>query len=532
MSVSDSQKVDLLYKKLFGVAKTDLGTNKGASNESIASPALNRGDRIWLQASSIPATAAALTGIVQAYQTTSRVQCTADNTSTAIGGVYPTWKTGLTDWIPPEFGSTYFVKVYATTSGLSDPTSGGTQLSDAGTGGTGEWFFDYSSGVLNFIGGTIPAALTGSLVVQITGYRYIGNIGINNFSSYANSNVAAYLPTNSADITAGNITANGTIIANSSITSSNGNVIVPNGNVTANYLNGIHVGNVYTSNIFSSFNNPNITFSPAANGVIIMNTTTAMQVPVGSNSQYPGTPTTGMIRYNTSLGYIEVYTGSSWTTVGASSSIITSDIFNADGSANSFVISQNNTTSGTLVTINGVMQIPGSSYTVSGNVLTFNETPVSTDVIEARSFGPASAITNLYANSNVAAYLPTYTGNITAGNITVNAYINANAAIVSRLTGTSVDATSVVIDTFDKTLFRSAKYVVQVSNSGRGDYETSEFLATHNGTNAYGTSYGIVYSNVELGNVAVAVNSGNVVLSYSGNFAGNTVKLFKEYIPV
>jgi hypothetical protein len=421
MSVSDSQKVDLLYKKLFGVAKTDLGTNKGASNESIASPALNRGDKIWLQASSIPATAAALTGIVQAYQTTSRVQCTADNTSTAIGGVYPTWKTGLTDWIPPEFGSTYFVKVYATTSGLSDPTSGGTQLSDAGTGGTGEWFFDYQSGVLNFIGGTIPAALTSSLVVQITGYRYIGNIGINNFSSYANSNVAAYLPTNSADITAGNITANGTIIANSSITSSNGNITVPNGNVTANYLNGIHVGNVYTSNIFSSFNNPNITFSPAANGVIIMNTTTAMQVPVGSNSQYPGTPTTGMIRYNTSLGYIEVYTGSSWTTVGATTNnIITSDIFNADGSANSFVISQNNTTSGTLVTINGVMQIPGSSYTVSGNVLTFNETPVSTDVIEARSFGPASGVSfvNAYANANVAAYLPIYSGNITAGNIT------------------------------------------------------------------------------------------------------------------
>jgi hypothetical protein len=50
---------------------------------------------------------------------------------------------------------------------------------DSGIGGAGEWFFDYQSGVLNFIGGTIPAALTSSKLVFITGYRYIGEIGLN-----------------------------------------------------------------------------------------------------------------------------------------------------------------------------------------------------------------------------------------------------------------------------------------------------------------------------------------------------------------
>lgn len=178
MAILDSAKVDLLYKKLFGVAKTDTTTNKGASNESIASPAINRGDKIWTQASTIPGTAAAVAGIVQAYQTTAAVQCTADNTTTAVGGVYPTWKTNLTDWIPPEFGSTYFVAVYSDTSGVSNPVSTGTQMFDSGIGGVGEWFFDYQSGVLNFIGGTIPAALTVSKVVYITGYRYIGEIGL------------------------------------------------------------------------------------------------------------------------------------------------------------------------------------------------------------------------------------------------------------------------------------------------------------------------------------------------------------------
>ena len=61
MAVSDSSKVDLLYKKLFGVTKTDTSTNKGAGNESIPSPSLVRGDKIWVDAGSIPAIAANVT---------------------------------------------------------------------------------------------------------------------------------------------------------------------------------------------------------------------------------------------------------------------------------------------------------------------------------------------------------------------------------------------------------------------------------------------------------------------------------------
>ena len=178
MAISDSAKVDLLYKKYFGVTKTDLPANKSPSNESIASLALLRGDIVWQQATSIPPTAAAVTDVVQACQTTSRIECVADTTSTPISSVYPSWKTNLTDWIPPEFGSTYFVKVYADTAGAVDPTSTGTQLSDSGIAGVGEWNFDYSAGVLNFIGDTIPATLTSAKVVYVTGYRYVGEIGI------------------------------------------------------------------------------------------------------------------------------------------------------------------------------------------------------------------------------------------------------------------------------------------------------------------------------------------------------------------
>ena len=226
MAISDTQKVDLLYKKLFGATKTDLATNKSPSNEAIASPALIRGDTVWVQSASIPGTAAALANIVEAYQTTSRVQCTADATTTAISSVYPTWKTSFTDWIPPEFGSTYFVKVYADTAGTANPT-GNTALSDAGISGVGEWYFDYVSGVLNFIGGTIPASLTSAKVIFITGYRYIGTKGITASASANVANTANALTTArdiglSGDLTgnvtfdgSANVTLTATIAANS-----------------------------------------------------------------------------------------------------------------------------------------------------------------------------------------------------------------------------------------------------------------------------------------------------------------------------
>ena len=50
MAISDTQKVDYLWKKLgYGKAKTDTNTNKKAPNEAIISPLLLRGDKIWTQ---------------------------------------------------------------------------------------------------------------------------------------------------------------------------------------------------------------------------------------------------------------------------------------------------------------------------------------------------------------------------------------------------------------------------------------------------------------------------------------------------
>ena len=205
MAISDSIKTDLLYKKLFGVTKTDTSANKSPSNEATASPFLNRGDKTWTQAGLIPTTAAATTGVVQAYLTTSKIETTADATTQKIGGTaYPTWNTGLTDWIPPEFdtanvSNSYRVQVYYGNSGVSNPAStGGTQIFADGSSGTGEWYFDYQSGVLNFIGGTLPTGMTGSHVIYIYGYRYIGTKGFAGSTLPVNSLRTGYTTTATA----------------------------------------------------------------------------------------------------------------------------------------------------------------------------------------------------------------------------------------------------------------------------------------------------------------------------------------------
>ena len=171
MAISEQQKVDLLIKKLgFGVTKTDTATIKSPSNESIASPLLLRGDLIWVKAGDIPATPpVSSTDLVQVKIGSTSIECSADITSSTNR----TWLANLTDWITPEFGSGYQVRVWTAPAGSTNPTTNGTRLYPDGSGNNDSWYFDYQSGVLNFPDTNIPSSVAGNRVF-IEGYRYIG----------------------------------------------------------------------------------------------------------------------------------------------------------------------------------------------------------------------------------------------------------------------------------------------------------------------------------------------------------------------
>ena len=322
MAITDAKKVDYLWKKIgYGATKTDTNANKKAPNEAIASPLLLRGDKTWNQASSIPTTLpGSSAGVVTVYPTGTPDETTADGTSTANR----TWKTGLTDWIPPEFGSTYQVKVYIHTSGdASNAAASGDQVFATGSGNNDEWFFDYQSGVLHFIGANLPngVSFTGKSV-YISGARYTGTIGLQN-------NVAS----------TGDFTFDGNSM---STTSSNADMEL-GASGTGKYL--------FTSN-------------------------TGVVLPTGTTAQRP-TAQEGVIRFNTETGRYEVsQDGSTYTSLrtDADADNITKDIFTGDGSTQSFTMSI--TPSGAeniVVYIDGVMQEPTQNYSISGTTIDFGE---------------------------------------------------------------------------------------------------------------------------------------------------------------
>jgi len=320
MAITDAKKVDYLWKKLgYGATKTDTNAAKKAPNEAIASPLLLRGDNTWNQASSIPGTMpGSSSGVVTVYPTGTPDETTNDGTSTANR----TWKTGLTDWIPPEVGSTYQVKVYIhTSSDASNAASGGDQVFATGSGNDDEWFFDYQSGVLHFIGANLPNGIsfTGKSV-YISGARYTGQKGLQNISTSS---------------------GNTEFLAN-------------------------NIGNIVT--------NADMTFTTQGTGLFDFNTTTGVVVPNGTTAERP-TAQTGIIRFNTDTGKYEVSAdGSTYSALRteAAAGEINKDVFTGDGSATQFTMTYSPTDAkNVIVYVDGVMQEPTQNYTISSDVLAF-----------------------------------------------------------------------------------------------------------------------------------------------------------------
>jgi len=241
--MSDAQKLDYLWKKIgYGVAKTADSASKEAFNESIASPLLYRGDLIWTQSGSVPATPpASTTSLIQVYKDgggagySPTVECTEDLTAPDN----QTWLTGLANWIPTQFGDNYLVQVYVAASGVTNPQTVGTKLFGAGSGNDDTWFFDYQAGVLNFNGANIPSQITTGVTgksIYIVGYRYIGEYGVDTtFISNGTSNVQVV--SSGGNVTVGVAGTSNVAVFSTGGVQVNGNISAT-GNIAGNYFVG------------------------------------------------------------------------------------------------------------------------------------------------------------------------------------------------------------------------------------------------------------------------------------------------------
>ena len=189
---------------------------KAPFGEAIPSPLVVPSTSVWADSSFIPTTPpGSSTGYVQVYLSgTSGHRMTVDSTVSgnrtfiAHSTYNNTSSSILGDWIDTSFSADYIIKVYK-----GDPNSGGVQLSAAGSGSNDTWFFDYSSGVLNFNGTQVPSGVTSSNI-YIVGYRYIGTKGI---QFPAGVTTATSLSVSGISTFTGLVDANGGVTANTLI---------------------------------------------------------------------------------------------------------------------------------------------------------------------------------------------------------------------------------------------------------------------------------------------------------------------------
>lgn len=151
--------------------------------------------------------------------------------------------------------------------------------------------------------------------------------------------------------------------------------------------------------------------------VLVINSNTALQIPVGSTVERPS-GANGMIRYNTDTPALEYFNGNIWIPV---TNTVTDQIITGDGTSTTFTLDQEASTVGVIVSINGTLQQPTIAYSVAGNQITFTQTPESTDVIDVRFLGAAVTVSEtVYDDLTIA-------GNLTAtGNVTLSGILQAD----------------------------------------------------------------------------------------------------------
>ena len=278
-----------------------------------------------------------------------------------------------------------------------------------------------------------------------------------------------------------------------------------------------------------------------------VNGTNSMLLPVGSTGQRPGlsgnVDVAGMFRYNSSTSAAEFFNGTSWQSTTGAFTVLASDQFSGNGVANVFTLGASVTTEGAIVSINGTVQAPTLAYAISGDVLTMSESPADGDLIEVRRTTTTTTVSSIqtgYASFNV----DSFNANISTGSSSsiqrINVDSGGNVKLVngSKLTynqtGVVVGTSAVTVDSFDKTLYRAAKYIATFSNQGSTAWETTEILVIHDGTTTTKSEYAkISTSGSNLAIYTTTIVGSSVQLNCAG-VAGitNSVKVLATYIAV
>jgi len=273
-----------------------------------------------------------------------------------------------------------------------------------------------------------------------------------------------------------------------------------------------------------------------------INSTDSILLPVGTNAQRPSgvgqSDVAGMLRFSTTSNAIEWYNGTQWENASTTFTVIVDQQFNGDDNTVNFTLSQAATTNGIIVSINGVVQIPTLAYAVGGvgnTTLTFTEAPATGDIIDVRILTTTQTVTAL---ASINGYMQIALNNSSidlstgSGSSTVTTSWEPGGAEVSKIAAVTIATSGVAttIDSFSKTTYRTAKYILQASISG--SYHAQEVLVVHDGSTATAIIGTAAVTGSSLGTPSVTISGSNVLLQFNANNNNTDVRIKKEYIVV
>jgi len=375
-----------------------------------------------------------------------------------------------------------------------------------------------------------------------------GLTGTANEITVSNSGVGAVTLSLPANVTiSNNLTVTGNFTVNGNVTTLNtetlaveDNIIVLNNNVTGTpALNaGIEVERGTSNNVQLrwdestdkwQFTNDGTTYVNIASNADIANVATSFTVAGDSGSSQTISSGTDTLTISGGTGLTSVASATDTITLNLDSTAVTAGSYGSSSSVGTFTVdAQGRLTAASNSSIS-ITASQVSDFTEAAQDAVEGAITAGTGVTKAYNDG-ANTI-SLSIGQDVATSAAVTFGSVATGAITLDSgtgELNTSTQLVTVNTVTTVDS-------FDKATYRTAKYLIQVTQGSK--YTTSEVLLVHDGTDSYLSEYAVI----ELGGtvipltVSTSISASNVLLRVTITNAASTnatVKVARTLIAV
>jgi flagellar hook-basal body complex protein FliE len=155
--------------------------------------------------------------------------------------------------------------------------------------------------------------------------------------------------------------------------------------------------------------------------------------------------------------------------------------------------------------------------------------------IQTTAFAPGANTQVIFNDSSLANSSASFTYNKASSTLSISNTVSSNTILLTNASETTTNYSCVsvlqqIIDSFSKTQYRSAQYLIQLSDGI--SYHLTNVTIIHDGVTPYITEYGAVLSNAPLGILDVSVSGGFVNLLLTPTNASVVVRLVRKTINI